>query len=60
MVDGVRFDFDEKDFEENQDFWTLIENLNNDPVMISFFVLVAMRKISFTDRQMDFIARKIR
>lgn len=60
MVDCVRFDFEKKDFEKDGDFWTLISNLNNDPVMISFFMLVAMRRISFTERQMNFIARKIK
>ena len=57
---GYFFDFNKKDFEENNDFWTLIKNLNNDPVLISFFTLVAMRKISFTERQMNFIATKIK
>lgn len=59
MVDNIKFDFEEKNFEEDGDFWDLISNLNKDPVMISFFVLVAMRKISFTQIQMDSIARQI-
>ena len=59
MVDNIKFDFEEKNFEENGDFWDLISNLNKDPVMISFFMLVVMRKISFTQIQMDSIARQI-
>ena len=59
MVDFYAFDFNKKDFENDQDFWTLFPKLNNDPVLISFFALVAMRKISFTESQMNFIAQKI-
>ena len=59
MVDNVIFDFDKKDFEKDNDFWDLISNLNDNPVLISSFTLVAMRKISFTEGQMDFIAAKI-
>ena len=59
MVSDVRFNFDKKDFEVDQNFWPLISNLNDNPVLISFFTLVAMRKISFTERQMDFIVAKI-
>ena len=48
--------FTNTDFQS--DFYSWVEKL--DPVMTGLFALILMRKISFTDEQMNFIAQKIK